>query len=209
MGMDQRELLLLGLLRMESMHGYQLNDFLEQRLAFITDLKKSTAYYTLDKLAQEGYVTRHTEREGRRPERRVYELAEKGMARFHQLLEENLSRFHRTFYDDDIGVLFMSHLSPNQVCDALLKKRAEAQASLQAIGTQVDHEPDSPVQYVIEHLRAHLRTDIEWIDQLLARTEAASSGDKLWSTEPNNPSRSLCLNKESEEIPNIQSRREI
>jgi DNA-binding PadR family transcriptional regulator len=153
----------------------------------------------LDKLAQKGYVSRHTEREGRRPERRVYKLTEKGIIRFHELLKRNLGHFHRTFYSDDIGVLFMGHLSVQDVHEALLEKRAEAQAALQTVGSQIDHDPDSPVQYVIEHLRAHLRTDLEWIDRLLSRTEAAITGDKPWSDfEPNNPALALCSDKEGE-----------
>lgn len=189
-----RQLLLLGLLRIQKMHGYQLNDFLERRLRFITDLKKSTAYYTLDKLAQEGYVSCYTEREGNRPERRVYELTDRGAAHFYELLIANLHHFHQTFYPDEIGVLFMNHCSPEKVHAALQEKRAQAEAELATIGSEVDHDADSPVQYVIEHRRAHLRADLDWIDQLLARTSAALSGEQPWPGHaPTDPSLSLCL----------------
>jgi DNA-binding PadR family transcriptional regulator len=190
-----RQLLLLGLLRIQKMHGYQLNDFLDRRLHFITDLKRSTAYYTLGKLAEQAYISEETERQGNRPERRVYKLTEKGAGRFHDLLRANLGRFHRTFFRDDIGVLFMSQLPAGEVHAALLKKRQEAQAALEAIGSHVDHDPDSPVQYVIEHQRAHLRTDLAWIDRLLARTAAALAGDEPWpeAADATDPALSLCL----------------
>jgi DNA-binding PadR family transcriptional regulator len=196
-----RQLLLLGLLGMQKMHGYQLNDFLDRRLSFITDLKKSTAYYTLGKLAEKSYVSEERERQGNRPERRVYELTEKGADRFHDLLHANLGRFHRTFFRDDIGVLFMSQLPAEEVHAALLKKRQEAQAALEAIGSHVDHDPDSPVQYVIEHQRAHLCTDLAWIDRLLARTAAALSGEQPWpeATHPTDPALSLCLGETGDE----------
>ena len=48
----ERQLLLLGLLRREDMHGYRLNEFIERDMAFCTDVKKPTAYYLLDKLAE-------------------------------------------------------------------------------------------------------------------------------------------------------------
>jgi len=51
-----RQLLLLGLLRRQEMHGYQLNEFIEEKMHFCIDLKKPTAYYLLDKLAQEGLL---------------------------------------------------------------------------------------------------------------------------------------------------------
>jgi DNA-binding PadR family transcriptional regulator len=47
-----RQLLLLGLLRRQEMHGYQLNEFIEEKMHSCIDLKKPTAYYLLDKLAQ-------------------------------------------------------------------------------------------------------------------------------------------------------------
>ncbi len=209
MALMDRQLLLLGLLKMQKMHGYQLNDFLDQRLSFITDLKKSTAYYTLGKMAKQHYVSEETERQGNRPERHVYELTDKGAGHFYELLVANLKRFHHTFFRDDIGVLFMSQLSAQEVHAALLQKREQAQAALEAIGSQVDHDPDSPVQYVIEHQRAHLRTDLEWIDRLLARTEAALSDEKPWpdATHPTDPSLSLCLG-ESDDHENKSEREE-
>ena len=192
--MENRELLLLGLLRMEAMHGYQLNDFIEHRLRFITDLNKSTAYYTLDKLARDGYVSRRTEREGNRPERTVYEITDSGSARFHELLAANLAAFHATFDDDDIGVLFMSQLTARDVHAALLRKHAQVREALDAIGSHVDHAPDSPVQYVIEHRRVHLRADLAWIERLIERAAAALDGEQPWpATATTDPSLSLCL----------------
>src|SRR2546423_4550851 len=67
-----RELLLLGLLRRWGTYGYQLHEFLEQRLAFLTDLKKPTAYALLERLRRAGYVRVNRERAGNRPERRGF-----------------------------------------------------------------------------------------------------------------------------------------
>ena len=173
-----RQLLLLGLLRMERMHTYQLNDLLERRLNYITDLKKSTAYYILKKLAESGDVIDQTERQGNRPERRVYEITPQGEDHFTELLAHNLGIFQPPTFADEIGVLFMHQLPADQVHAALEKKREAAQAELEKLGEHVDHGPASPVQYVIEHRRAHLRIDLEWIDRLLARSEAALTGEK-------------------------------
>ena len=67
-----RQLLLLGLLRREEMHGYQINEFIEEKMHFCIDLKKPTAYYILDKLAQQKYVAVEREQAGNRPPRRSY-----------------------------------------------------------------------------------------------------------------------------------------
>ena len=59
--MDERTLLLLGMLRIESQHGYQLNEFIEHNLGRVTDMKKPTAYALLDRLEQSGAITSRLE----------------------------------------------------------------------------------------------------------------------------------------------------
>ena len=54
--LDERELLLLGLLKREEMHGYQLNQFLEHQLGSVVPMKRSTAYFLLNKLSKRGLV---------------------------------------------------------------------------------------------------------------------------------------------------------
>ncbi len=51
-----RKLLLLGLLRMQDMHGYQINDFIDAFLAVCVDVKKPTAYYLLNKMHADGWI---------------------------------------------------------------------------------------------------------------------------------------------------------
>ena len=65
-----KQLLLLGLLNENDMHGYRLNEYVNQAMGLYTEIKKSTVYYTLDKLEKDGYVEQEVERKGRRPERR-------------------------------------------------------------------------------------------------------------------------------------------
>ncbi|MBL8155487.1 MAG: helix-turn-helix transcriptional regulator, partial [Anaerolineae bacterium] len=62
-----RELLLLGLLRREDMHGYQLHEFINQNMASCIDLKKPTAYYLLDRMAESGWISASAVQEGSRP----------------------------------------------------------------------------------------------------------------------------------------------
>jgi DNA-binding PadR family transcriptional regulator len=71
----ERQLLLLGVLRAQKMHGYQLNEFLERHVDLITNLKAPTAYYLLDRLEAGGYARTHQEQAYNRPQRRVYKIA--------------------------------------------------------------------------------------------------------------------------------------
>ena len=106
----ERELLLLGLLQKEEMHGYQLHEFIDSFMQTCVDLKKSTAYYLLEKMAKEGYVTRTEEREGNRPPRRVYHLTPAGEARFLDLLRQNLATYLPAKFPGDTGLTFLDNL---------------------------------------------------------------------------------------------------
>ena len=64
--MEHRSLILLGLLMGQSQHGYQINEFIEKNLSIVTDMKKSTAYATLDKLHQKGFIDIKFEQKGNR-----------------------------------------------------------------------------------------------------------------------------------------------
>jgi DNA-binding PadR family transcriptional regulator len=161
----ERQLLLLGLLRKQDMHGYQLNEFIEEQMHFCTDLKKSTAYYLLDKLAQQGYVAMEEEQEGNRPPRRVYHITKTGEEYFFQLLRENLAGFSRLYYPTDSGIAFMDQLPTPEVIDALKEKRTKVQAELEALRQTGGHS--GPLQYVLGHNRKLLETEIDWLDSLI------------------------------------------
>lgn len=184
--MDQR-ILLLGLLRMQEMHGYQLNDFIDRRLDFVTDLKKPTAYYILNKLCKDGYVREETEQAGNRPERRVYHITAAGEECFQKLLRQNLASFEQTYFADDMGVLFMHSLAPHEVREALEKKLAQVRleiANLEEQGLSGHHEANDPVRLVLNHKMAHLQVDEQWIGDLITMLNQRRSWNEVLESRP-------------------------
>ena len=79
-------LLVLGMLRMQDRHGYQLAEVMETHFDDDEHIKKSTMYDTLRRLAEDGLVDSHEEREGNRPPRTVYSLTPLGAQEFANLL---------------------------------------------------------------------------------------------------------------------------
>ncbi len=162
-----RQLLLLGLLRNQEMHGYQINEFIDEQMAFCVDLKRSTAYYVLDKLCRDGLVSEETEREGNRPERRVYRITPAGEQRFQVLLRENLAGYTPPTYAIDIGVIFLAQLADAEAA-ALIAARQSAihdhRASLVALRAVL---PPNHVA-IIEHHLLHIDAELTWLDQVLA-----------------------------------------
>ena len=160
-----RQLLLLGLLLDGKKHGYQLNEYFKHTLSLCADMKKSTAYYILNKLEKDGYVVQETERQGNRPERRVYELTEMGRSLFYELLRQNLGDFSQTYYDDDIGIAFMDQLPINEVRLLLASKRDKLLAVLNQFNQVPAHE--GSWRFVIDHNITHLEAEVSWLERVL------------------------------------------
>ena len=159
-----RELLLLGLLRGQEMHGYQLNEVLSRVNRYI-GLKKATVYFLLDKMADAGWVTRTVERDGNRPSRRVYHLTAEGEAIFQQLLRENLAQHHPTQFSGDIGLAFADALPPHELEHLLVNRRAAVEAELAAL--RATEHPAGSLRWIIEHQIRHLVTELDWLDELI------------------------------------------
>jgi DNA-binding PadR family transcriptional regulator len=110
-----------------------------------------------------------TEREGKRPERRVYQITKKGKSYFLQLLRDNLDGFTHAYFNDDVGIGFMDRFSTDEVCELLEKKRGKIQSLLKQFQEVPDHGRNW--HYVIAHNITHLKADLAWIDSILSELD--------------------------------------
>jgi DNA-binding PadR family transcriptional regulator len=162
----ESELLLLGLLQRQAMHGYELHEFLDHRLHFVTDLKKPTAYRLLDVLYQRGLVARTAERAGRRPERLVYSLTPAGQQHFRRLLREQLGRAEPVRYPHNIALLFSDQLGESERRDLLRRRGLALRAQLEDTLLAVDaHAPGTAPRVVLEHDATMLRAELDWLER--------------------------------------------
>lgn len=169
----QRELLLLGILRKQEMHGYQLAEFIEHNLGSCTDLKKPTAYFLLDKMTAAGWVAYQNTREGRRPMRRVYHITANGEAAYQSLLRQNLAGFDPLYFSGDIGLVFLQDLPASETLVLLEQRLDSARWRLEELNTAPAH-PGS-TQWLLEHQQRHLAAEIDWIRELIARVSQINS----------------------------------
>jgi DNA-binding PadR family transcriptional regulator len=168
----ERKLLLLGLLRSHEMHGYQLNEFIDSHLRASVHLKKPTAYRLLNNMAEDGWVTYREEQEGNRPPRRVYAITPQGEAAFQQLLRQSLADYKPVDFPGNIGLLFLDALPVEEALSLLQKRRAIVESMLQMAHThEVHHES---YQLLLLHRTRHLSTELEWLDEVIARLKSGS-----------------------------------
>ena len=162
-----RKLLLLGLLRIQDMHGYQLNDFIDAFLAVCVDVKKPTAYYLLNKMHADEWIAVEEQQEGNRPVRRIYSITPQGETAFQELLANNLGSYVPVQFNSDIGLAFMDALSVDERDNLLSQRRDELAQQL----ADVEAIPEHPgnFQLMIEHQVRHLQTELDWLDSVIVR----------------------------------------
>ncbi len=163
----ERRLLLLGLLRDQDMHGYQLNEFIDEHLGTTVQLTKPTAYRLLNKMADDGWITYSDEREGNRPPRRVFAITPEGEAAFQQLLRESLADFQPIAFTGNIGILFLHALPPQEALSRLQERRASVEGILEKV--HVHHVHPESSRYMLLHQIRHLTTELEWLDEVISQ----------------------------------------
>lgn len=120
-GLKDKNLLLLGILNTQNVHGYQLNALL-QTPAIPVRIGKANAYQLLTKLEHKGLVASQEEREGSRPPRQVYSLTAAGQAEFSRLLKERLAEHDPSEFPDGVSLNLINQIKPKKAV-ALLKQR--------------------------------------------------------------------------------------
>ena len=180
---DERALLLLGILRRQDMHGYQLHEFIDANMAVCADLKKPTAYFLLDKMAARGWVTFEQAQEGNRPPRRVYRLTPAGEEAFQRMMRANLTAYAPARFPGDVGLAFIDALKPAEAAQLLRRRRAAMAEALTALQSAPEHAGSA--QLIIEHQRRHLAAEMAWLDEVIAQIESAAQ-----SAQQHRPARS-------------------
>ena len=167
----EKRLLLLGLLLSHDMHGYQLNEVLQNNPGLPITLKKSNAYRLLNDMETDGWVTHQEEREGNRPPRRVYTVTKEGEAAFYRLLRENLSTYPTPEFPSAVGLDFVYALPTEEVV-ALLEQRHQAiEAEFQQLdGVSVEIRQS---HLAIEYLHHYYATELQWLAEVIKRLQTS------------------------------------
>jgi DNA-binding PadR family transcriptional regulator len=119
-------LAVLGCLAERPMHPYEISTTLRARgKEQSIKLNYGSLYSVVESLQKHGLITaRETSREGRRPERTVYEITGAGQDEFEDWLAELLSTPVRDFTSLEAGLSLMPGLPPDEVA-RLLAERAD------------------------------------------------------------------------------------
>ncbi|WP_085834059.1 PadR family transcriptional regulator [Clostridium merdae] len=163
-------LYILGLLlRFGPQHGYQIKKMLEEQLEDFTQIKLPTVYYHLEKMQAKGLITAHSDKQGARPEKTVYEVGEAGAAHFQELLLQSLKIEYRPTFDIDGTIYFSDSLKEGALAESLSAHIDNLQAIIAGLETHCNETLGYiPAQYrtsakiIFDHHLLHYKAELEW-----------------------------------------------
>jgi DNA-binding PadR family transcriptional regulator len=159
--MTKNELVVLGLLNQESMHGYQLYHEIEKRnMETWAQVNLASVYNTLDRLKKGKMVEARKEKPGRMPEREVFHITAKGRQKLSALVEEAITDSRMPENNFCVGVAFLFGLTKKKALECLQTRRKNLkQVENHLRKLKDDYHRQLPVNwkfllfYGIEHLR--------------------------------------------------------
>ena len=174
------ELAILGLLKEQPMHGYQLSRELGESLGGFWRVSYGSLYPTLRRLERAGEVEAVASEEatvGRR--KQVYRITAKGEETFFQLLQEAP---HDNQSEDQrfrVRLAFFRYLPPETRLRLLERRRAYLENRLNSITDSLRStraRVDDYTLSLMEHGRADVESDLAWVDGLIEAERSRNGG---------------------------------
>ena len=165
------ELAILGLLKEQPMHGYQLSRELGDSLGGFWRVSYGSLYPTLRRLEKDGAVQSVADGEARGRRKNTYEITEKGEKLFFELLQETP---HDNTTEDTkfrVRLAFFRYLPPETRLRLLERRRAPLADRLSTIKDSLHttrERVDTYTLSLMEHGRSATESDIAWLEGLIA-----------------------------------------
>ena len=204
------ELAILGLLKEQPLHGYELKKRLGETLGSLWGISYGSLYPALRRLEHDGSIEivesdtvaapmpstgsldgdlaaarlRRPAKATRRT-KKAYRLTPRGDARLSQLLldDEASSDDERTFA---LKLAFCGHLDPDARLEVLTRRRTDLADRLARARRSSPGRGDRYTRSLFEHRTQSTQRDLEWVDALIAAE--GRDDDLIEPVDPTNPS---------------------
>jgi DNA-binding PadR family transcriptional regulator len=169
--MSAVDLVILGYLKRVPGSPYELARKVEtSRLKKIVKIGSPTIYQNIKKMAQKGYLSSETVRDGEMPEKSIYTLTEKGEAYFLELMHRfsfdpgrmyfNFNSFIKnvTLVDKETGLAMLKDLKL-----FFYDTREDLENDIKNIST-----PSFEIRAILKQYHILLKGMIDWIEEVIA-----------------------------------------
>jgi DNA-binding PadR family transcriptional regulator len=180
-------LAVLGCLSERPMHPYEISTTLRTRgKESSIKLNYGSLYSVVNSLQKHGLIkSRETTRDGKRPERTVYEITEAGTAEFEDWLAELLSSPAEEFTSLEAGLSLMPGLPPDEVARLLEERIVRLEIALKGMAAthELMAERGLPELFLVEdkYRCAMTTAELEFVTALARDIRTgAFAGTKMW-----------------------------
>lgn len=178
---NNSELALLTLLVEGPRHGYQLEQDIEARgLRAWTEIGFSSIYYLLNKMQKKGWVTSETHPEAGRPARRVYRVADGGLAAATEAVRQRLANPRPLSGDFMLGLANQILLPEAERLAAMRGYRQRLVERLSEVQQkwQRDQMHMPPfVNDLFDHSQTMIEAELGWVEAWIAQCESGKQMD--------------------------------
>lgn len=173
-------LAVLELLSEAPMHPYEMKQKMHERgIERAIPSKAASIYDTVERLTRAGFIEPVvTNREGRRPERTIYQLTSAGADELDSWLRQLLEEPSREFPRFTAALMFLGALRRKEEAIKVLERRAAAfEAQIASSDAIIRDLPvELPRLFVIEeeYAQAMRRAELEWLRRTIAELKDGS-----------------------------------
>lgn len=185
----------LELLHEREMHPYEMTQLMrERRVDYRVKLRPGSLYHTVERLEAQGFIeVVDTQRQGRRPERTVYGLTERGKDVFVDQARVMIATPAQEYLQYPVALSAANELDKADAIEQLKMRVVALRAQLASDEVVIDHVRGIrlPRMYWIDYAYLHhmRRSELAWTEELIADLE---SGRLTWpADEPGAPKLSI------------------
>ena len=176
-------LAVMALLYERPMHPYEMVTLMRERGKHESvRLRYSSLYSVVSALEREGLILpRETVREGRRPERKIYEITGAGREEFLTWLRELLREPVKEYTQFAAGLSFLPGLPPEEAMALLEERVGRLEAETGEMRSRLDEETEQynlPRLFVVEseHELMLREAELEWVRGIIEDMETGELG---------------------------------
>ena len=176
-------LAVMALLYERPMHPYEMVTVMRERGKHETvRLRYSSLYSVVSAMEREGLISpRETMREGRRPERKIYEITDAGREEFLTWLRELLREPVKEYTQFAAGLSFLPGLPPEEAIALLVERVGRLEAETGDMRARIDYAREEyalPRLFVVEseHELMLREAELEWLRGLIEDMRAGELG---------------------------------
>jgi len=164
------ELVVLGLLNEKPRYGYEIKTVVDHVMSHIIDMTSGSLYYTLKKLREQELIEESgIEKIGRRPERSIYKITQKGKDLLDRDLPGLLFPHARPFFPVDAALYFFQFLDRKATARRIQMRLLYLQKMEgYSLDFEKHHAEDAPKAhlFIVKHYRMFNEMEVRFLHDL-------------------------------------------